>query len=200
MSKEFIVETVQIKKAISLINNLDDSKFPLLIQRIVQKLHTTTENSFKPDELDKLEKTFDLTTEDCKLCIDILEFIYLQATYELIKANVLHEQLCQLNMSEEKAGFISQLWQENGKEVIEKIRQTKTISIRRLLGIKWRLNLNLASDFRTKQKFPMALFELNLEDGKNGDEKVQVEFGKDGLYEFYNQLEVIQKQIDALNG
>ncbi len=200
MSKEFIAETAQIKRAISLINNLDNAKFPLLIQRIVQKLHTAAESSFRPEELDKLESTFELSGEDCQLCIDILEFIYLQAAYELIKANVLHAHLCQLRVSEEKASFICELWQEKGKEVIEKIRQTKTIAVRRLLGVKWRLSLNLASDLRTRQKLPMALFELSLEGGNRGDEKVQVEFGREALYEFYGQLEVIQKQIDALNG
>ncbi len=40
----------------------------------------------------------------------------------------------------------------------------------------------------------------SLEGGNGGDEKVQVEFGREALYEFYGQLEVIQKQIDALNG
>lgn len=196
MSQEFIVETVKIKKAIGIINEIDDKKFPLLIQRIVQKLHNS-ESSFKEDEFEKLEKSFQITNEDCHLVIDILEFIYLQAAYELIKSNVLHVHLVKLNLTEEKASTIAELWQENGKEIIEKIRQTKTISTNRLLNIKWRLNMNLASDMKTRQKHPMAMFEFKLEDPANPS--VQVEFTKEELYEFYGKLEVIQQQIDALN-
>jgi len=43
-----------------------------------------------------------------------------------------------------------------------------------------------------------ALFEFRIE---SADEtNVQLEFAKEELYEFYSQLEVIQRQIDALNG
>lgn len=197
MSNEFIVETVKIKKAVGIINELEDKKFPLLIQRIVQKLHDS-ESSFKEDEFEKLEKSFQLANEDIHLVIDILEFIYLQAAYELIKSNVLHQHLVKLNFNEEKASTIAELWKENGKDIIDKIRQTKTIATNRLLNIKWRLNMNLASDMKTRQKNPMAMFEFKLDNPSNPS--VQVEFTKEELYEFYSKLEVIQQQIDALNG
>lgn len=200
MSKEFIVETVQIKKAISLINDLENEKFPLLIQRITQKLHSPEETSFKQEELEKLEKSFQLSSEDCRLVIDILEFIYLQAAYELIKPNVLYTNLENINMSEEKSVAISELWKESGKDIIDRIRETKTIFANRLVNIKWRLNLNVATDLKSKQKNPMALFEFKLESNQGKEDKVQIEFNKDQLYLFYEQLEVMQKQIDALNG
>lgn len=200
MSKEFIVETVQIKKAITLINGLENEKFPLLIQRITQKLHSTEETSFKKEELEKLEKSFQLSNEDCRLVIDILEFIYLQAAYELIKPNVLYANLENISMSEEKSVAISELWKESGKEIVDRIRETKSLFANRLVDIKWRLNLNVATDSSSKQKNPMALFEFKLESNQSKEDKVQIEFSKDQLYSFYEQLEVMQKQIDALNG
>ena len=114
MSKEFIVETAQIKKAVGLINELEEKKFSLLIQRIVQKLHNS-ESSFKADEFERLEKSFQLSNEDCRLVIDILEFIYLQAAYELVKSNVLHVHLVKINLRGDKANAVAELWKESGR-------------------------------------------------------------------------------------
>jgi hypothetical protein len=205
-NKEFIVETAQIKKAIEIINQLEDDKFPLLLQRITQKLHLNNEFSFRADELEKLEKSFDLTTDNCQLVIDILEFIYLQAAYELIKAGALQKNLLKLNLTLEKANAIAELWKENGTDIIEKIRMNKTITHSYLKDLKWRLDLNLATELKTKQKNPVALFEFKLGNDcsfankEQGDQLFQIEFSKEQLYDFYAKLEIIQKQIDSLNG
>jgi hypothetical protein len=193
--KDFIVETEQIKRAVELINSIEDDKFPLLLQRIALKIHSVQEASFKPDEIERLEKSLNLSNESTLMVIEILEFIFLQAAFELIKPQLLQSQLLKIKLSEEKSNAIVTLWQENAKDIIERIRQTKTISFRRLTSIKWRLSLQLASEVKTKQKLPNALFEFNLSDKSN----VQVEFSKEQLYEFFSKLEIIQKQIDALS-
>lgn len=200
MSKDFIVETFQITKAIELINNIETDRFMLLIQRIVSKLHSTVEYSFKPEELEKLEKSFGLTNENINLVIDILEFIFLQAAYEIAKPAYLLTSLIKIKLSEEKSNCIVELWKENAKDILEKIRQNKTISNQRLKTIKWRLSLNLATDYKTKQKNPTALFDFNVSSQIKGDQSVQVEFNKEQLYDFFSKLEQIQMQIDALNG
>ena len=200
MSKEFIVETFQITKAIELINNIETDRFMLLIQRIVSKLHSIVEYSFKPEELEKLEKSFGLTNENINLVIDILEFIFLQAAYEIAKPAYLLSSLIKIKLSEEKSNCIVELWKENAKDILEKIRQNKTISNQRLKTIKWRLSLNLATDYKTKQKNPTALFDFNISSQIKGDQSVQVEFNKEQLYDFFSKLEQIQMQVDALNG
>lgn len=201
MNSDFVVETEQIKKAIGIINTIEVEKFPLLLQRIALKIHSTIEASFKPDEIEKLEKSLELSNESVLLIIDILEFIYLQAAYELIKAGNLQIQLVKIKLNEDKANAIAEIWKENGKDIIEKIRQSTSIFSIRLKNIKWRLNLQLASDLKTKQKSPNALFEFNLGDSTGAKEQsVQIEFSKDQLYDFFTKLETIQKQIDALSG
>ena len=85
---------------------------------------------------------------------DILEFIFLQAAYEIAKPAYLLASLIKIKLSEEKSNCIAEYWKENAKDILEKIRQHKTISNQRLQTIKWRLNLNLATDCKTKQKNP----------------------------------------------
>ena len=72
----------------------------------------------------------------------------------------------------------------------------------KLKNINWRLNLQMATNLKSKQKIPNALFSFQVQDSlaKNNDKSVLVEFDREGLYDLLNNLETIQKQIDALNG
>ncbi len=201
MNEEFIVETQQIKRAVEIINKIEDDKFPLLLQRITLKIHSQTESSFKQEEIEKLESSLELSNENVLLIIDILEFIYLQAAYEIIKPANLRANLLKIRLDESKVNAIVGVWQENGKEILDKIRINKTISLKQLKAIKWRLNLQLATNLKTKQKLPNALFEFAINENQNRDSQklVHVEFSRDQLYEFLSKLETIQKQIDGLN-
>jgi len=53
--------SANIKKAVTLINNLDVSKFHLLLSRILQKLHLKEERTFSDEEEEKLQGAFDIS-------------------------------------------------------------------------------------------------------------------------------------------
>lgn len=201
MSDNFIIETQQIKKSIELINCIDNEKFNLLLTRVASKIHSNFE-SFKQEEIEKLKTSLEVNDENINQIIDILEFILLQAAYHIIKPNNLLNQLLKINVNEDKSNLIAEIWKINGKEIIDKIRQSKTISFNKLKNINWRLNLQMATNLKSKQKIPNALFSFQVQDSlaKNNDKSVLVEFDREGLYDLLNNLETIQKQIDALNG
>ncbi|GFY29108.1 hypothetical protein TNCV_4722361 [Trichonephila clavipes] len=46
MSAPMFVKNARIQKAVTLINNLDSSKFPLLLTRILQKIHLKCQVSY----------------------------------------------------------------------------------------------------------------------------------------------------------
>ena len=94
----------------------------------------------------------------------------------------------------------AEVWKENGKDILEKIRLHKTISNQRLHTIKCRLNLNLATDFKTKQKNTITLFQFNVGHATNSRQSFHVELDKDQLFELFSKIEQIQIQVDALNG
>jgi hypothetical protein len=198
---QFIVETEQIKKAIKFINNIDTSKFRLLIQRIVQKLHLANETYFKEEEIEKLEKSFELTAENINLIINFIEFVFLQSAYFTIKPNQLEGKLSNLKLDEDKSLLIIEFWKENAKDIVDKLRETKSISHKKLIDIRWRLNLQLASDLKAKQKLTNALIEFQVDKDSSDDtkENVIVEFTRDELYDFFLKLDIIQKQLDNLN-
>ncbi|XP_065944582.1 COMM domain-containing protein 10 [Magallana gigas] len=193
-----LVATTAIKKAVVLINELDTSKFPLLLTRILSKLHLKDERTFSEEEEEKLESSLSLTDGDLELVIHTLEFILHQAAYHTAKPGLLGQQLQQIELEEEKVKVIVDAWKNAAADVVTKLRQ-RTITPKRLEEINWRLNLQMAQSNKSKMKLPNAMFELKINDeDSEAKEKIRFEMTHDELYSFYNQLETIQKQLDNL--
>lgn len=200
MSENFIIETQQIKKSIELINSIDNEKFQLLLTRVASKIHSNFE-SFKQEEIEKLKTSLSLNEESIFQIIDILEFILLQAAYHIIKPHSLLNQLLKIKVNNDKSDLIVEIWKINGKDIIDKIRNSKTISFNKFKNINWRLNLQMATNLKSKQKIPNAMFSFEIQNSSatNDDKSILVEFDREGFYDLLNNLEIIQKQIDALN-
>lgn len=189
------VKSARIQRAAALINELDSSKFPLLLSRILQKIHVK-EEVFTKEECSKLEISLSVDQEQLRLILQTLTFIFQQAAYHVAKPAVLSQQLQQIEINEEKVSTIVQAWVNNAKNVVEKLKK-KTIASKQLSDVNWELRLELAQSSLSKLKTPVGLVELTLE-SQNEPEKLLMEFSHQELYSFYNKLEVIQSQLDAL--
>ncbi|XP_052784943.1 COMM domain-containing protein 10-like [Mya arenaria] len=191
--------TPSIRKAVSIINNLDGSKFPLLLSRILQKLHMKDERTFSEEEEERLQSTLSLEVTDLELLLQTLEFFLQQAAYHAAKPAVLTQQLTQLEMEEDKVTALVEAWTSSGRDVLQKLRQ-RTLLPHQLDTINWRLNLQMAQSTKTKQKIPNAMLELGVSrEERDSNQKIRMEFTHEELYQFYNQLETIQKQLDGLS-
>ncbi|XP_031564733.1 COMM domain-containing protein 10-like isoform X2 [Actinia tenebrosa] len=160
--------TARLKKAVSLINDLDASRFPLLLNRIIQKLHLKDERAFSDEEENKLQSGLSLDVDDLHIVLETSAFILEQAAYHNAKPAVLQQQLQNIGLNDDK-----------------------------LEAMNWRLNLQMAQASKAKLKLPNALFEFHLSSGEE-KEKIHIEFSHEELYAFYNQLETIQSQLDSL--
>ncbi|CAH3033523.1 unnamed protein product [Pocillopora meandrina] len=191
--------TLRLKKAVELINGLDTAKFRLLLSRIVQKLHLRDERAFSEEEEIKLQVALELEANDLHVVLETAAFILEQAAYHNAKAQLLTQQLLDIQLADEKVQALVNLWTANGKSVAEKLKQ-RSISPKQLSEVNWRLNLQMAQSSMTKMKLPNAMFELNLSSGSQcSEEQVHLEFTHGELYAFYNQLETIQNQLDTLS-
>lgn len=191
--------TSRLKKAVQLINSLDTTKFPLLLSRIVQKLHLRDERAFSEEEEEKLQAAFALESDDLHVVLETCAFILEQAAYHNAKSQILKQQLQNIELAQEKIEALVELWSANGKSVVEKLKQ-RSLAPKQLQAVNWRLNLQMAQKNTAKMKLPNALFELNLASGSQGvKEKIHLEFTHEELYSFYNQLETIQSQLDSLS-
>ncbi|CAG5118624.1 unnamed protein product [Candidula unifasciata] len=191
--------SASLKKAVALINELDINRFPLLLSKILQKLHVQEERTFSEEEEEKLQSAFSMSSSDLELVLQTLEFILQQAAYHTAKPAVLGDQLRQLDLHEDKVNKIVEAWTAGARDLVQKLRE-RTVHPNQLEDVQWRLNLQVAQSTQTKMKLTNAFFQFGVrnEDTKK-KENIRLEFTHEELYKFYNQLETIQKQLDSLS-
>ncbi|XP_052216689.1 COMM domain-containing protein 10-like isoform X2 [Dreissena polymorpha] len=177
MAALMFTSTPSIKKAVALINKLDDGKFRLVLSRIMQRLHLKDERTFSEEEEEKLQQTLGIDGPELELVLQTLEFLLQQAAYHAAKPAVLSQQLTQLELEQAKVEAIVSVWTTNGRDVLQKLRQ-QTLHPSQLEDINWRLNLQIAQSSVSKQKLPNAMFELGVRDSEEGvgKKKIRVEF------------------------
>ncbi|XP_061437881.1 COMM domain-containing protein 10 [Lethenteron reissneri] len=194
-----ITETESIKQAVSIINTIDDAKFPRLLSRILQKLHLKDERSFSPEEEEKLMVALDLQQPQLELTLETCTFILQQAAYHSWKPAVMEKQLAQLHVTEAKCHAFLEAWAAGGRNAVDRLRQ-RSMAPKTLESMSWQLNLQLAQTTRARIKTPSAVLELGIQSDDNQElEKVQMELTHQELFEFYKKLEMIQSQLDALS-
>ena len=68
---------IRLQKAVDIINGLDGSKFPLLVNRITQTMQAgaINEKAFSTEEEEKLQVSLSLEKEDLKLLLESTTFI-----------------------------------------------------------------------------------------------------------------------------
>ncbi|EDO32681.1 predicted protein [Nematostella vectensis] len=189
--------TAKLRTAVQLINNIDTSRFPLLLTRIVQKLHLRDENAFTAEEEEKLQVAFALDKDDLHIVLETCAFVFEQAAYHNAKPQGLQQQLQNLNLEDDKVNSIVEVWVASGKSLIDKLRKRSLAPVQ-LDCVNWRLNLQMAQANMSKMKLPNAVFELGISTSGKEQENIHIEFTHDELFAFYNQLESIQSQLDSL--
>ncbi|XP_059999427.1 COMM domain-containing protein 10 isoform X1 [Lagenorhynchus albirostris] len=161
-------ESPSMKKAVSLINEIDIGRFPRLLTRILQKLHLKAENSFSEEEEEKLQAAFSLERQDLHLVLETISFILEQAVYYNVKPAALQQQLENIHLRQDKAEAFVSAWSSMGQETIEKFRQ-RILAPHKLETVGWQLNLQMAHSAQAKLKSPQAVLQLGV---SNEDSKI----------------------------
>ncbi|CAF1488771.1 unnamed protein product [Adineta ricciae] len=194
----------KIKACVSHINSLNEIKFKKLLQRIAEKTGRQNETIFTLDELNKLESAFEISADNIKQMIETLEYMFLQSAYHLVKPQVLLNDLVnEQNFDENKhvlykAKLVVEQWSSSAKEIVERLKSTH-IASHSLSDVRWTLDVGISQASKSKVKRPTAIYEFQLKNDQTQEiEKVQTEFNKEELYAFFEKLESIQSQLDAL--
>ena len=188
--------TTRFKNGVTLINGLDSSRFPLLLSRIIGKLTLKGEKLFSEDEQTKLCSAFNVDNNSLQSILDTSVFILEQAAYHTAKPAIFTQQLKNIQLSDDKVEMFVNVWTTHGKSITEELKQ-RSLTPKQLDSVKWKLNLQIAESSKSKVKTPSAVVELGLK-GSKESENICLEFTHDELYSFYDQLEKIKSQLDAL--
>ncbi|XP_017890739.1 COMM domain-containing protein 10 [Ceratina calcarata] len=193
----WITITPRIQLGLKIANQVDNSKFRLLINRICQTLQSTVNTRiFSEEEEEKLLVSLDLNKDDLICLLDAVTSIYKQAACNIIKPQLMESTLKDtFKVNDDKVQTFLNAWITYGKGIIDNFRQMSIFPIQ-VKDIDWCLNIQAASSTVKKDVRPMALLQLNL----TGEEesKLTVEFDKKELIDLYQNLEKMQSQLDSL--
>ncbi|XP_076244812.1 COMM domain containing 10 protein valette [Calliopsis andreniformis] len=193
----WITVTPRLERGLKIANQIDNSKFRLLINRICQTLQSTIDTKiFSEEEEEKLLMSLDLNKDDLGFLLDAIVQFYKQAACNIIKPQSMENTLKDtFKIDDEKVQIFLNAWVTYGKAIIDNFRQKSVFPIQ-VKDIDWCLNVQASSSTIKKDVRPIALLQLNLTGEQQS--KLTVEFNKKELIDLYQNLEKIQSQLDAL--
>ncbi|KAG7201778.1 hypothetical protein KM043_004498 [Ampulex compressa] len=195
--KSWITITPKLEKGLKVTNQVDSSKFRLLVNRVCQSLQTDVHSKvFSAEEKEKLMASLDLNKDDLALFLDAIIMIYTQAACNMVKPSSMDTVLRDnFKITDDKVQIFLNAWMTYGKGIIENFRQESMFPTQ-VKDIDWCLNLQAASSTIFKDVRPTALLGLRLTGEENTE--LTVEFYKNELTDLHGHLEKIQAQLDAL--
>ena len=153
------------------------------------------DQAFSEEELQKLEKSLGLQSDQLKLMIDSLLYISKRSKNFLMKPTVLQEELTdKLCFNPEKAENFVKFWTENTKVDFDDIQNRQ-----KLEKFSWELNLETSSDCDRKRAIPTSLLQFEVKDNEDKTKNISVEMNEQQLLELYDTIEMIQNNLDNLN-
>lgn len=195
----FLTSSTRFSQAVKLINEADDESLSKLIPKICKNLCFKDDSTLSDDERAKIQSVFDMDILDVSLFLEAIEFVFQQAAYYGMKGKVLGKNLLKVSMDESKCKLFVDVWSDFAKVVIDSMRK-HSFATKQLDSVDWHLGIQLSQDNKTEQKHTTSLFHFNLLDNSSQMiEKVDLEFTHEELLEFYEKLEVLQGQLDALS-
>ena len=191
-------------------NKVPVEKFPLLLNRVLSKLHVKGLKLFSDDEHQQLQNLFNLSSNELNLVLDGCCFIFEQAAFTSTGPETLYGVLLEAGFDQKHSKVIGKLWAEEAPKFLEKLKN-RTLGAATLVDTDYHLNLTLGINDLTRLQEPSAIFEFSVTDpdkepaqfetendiNQNID-KVSVEFAHGELYAFFENLEKIQAQLDAM--
>ncbi|XP_030751713.1 uncharacterized protein LOC115879165 [Sitophilus oryzae] len=193
-SLTWITLNPRLKEGINLINNLNNTKFELLLTHIST---SDTDELFTENELKKLQDTLKLNESELQLLLQSISYLFKQSNKVILKPTDLQKQLIDiLGVEEQKSEIFIKEWTNQTNKDLGSFENRYDVK-----NISWQINLQTASNFGNRQAKPNARIQLDLSKvtENDKDEKVILEMGEDGLHQLYNTLETIQLRLDNMS-
>lgn len=195
----------KFREAAAVINTIPVEKFPLMLNRVIQKLHIRNSKLFNTEEENQLMSIFELSNEKLKLVLDGCCYIFEQAAYSSTGPEPLYQILLEAGFDEPHGKVIGRTWATEASGFVSKLKG-RTLGNVTLQSVDYHLNLHMSSNTAAKTQDPTAILEFCLgrpDEFSTGSSKetdlLTVEFGHQELFEFFNNIDRIQKQLDSLS-
>jgi len=192
-----------------MINKTPLDKFPLLLTRVIQKLHIRDARLFSAAEESQLKTLFSFTDEELRLVLDGCCYVFEQAAFTSTNPEVLYGFLLDAGFDEAHGKALGRLWAAEAPGFVSKLK-ARALGGPSVLETDYHLNLIMGESSLSRLQEPTALFEFTIGTSGRAEEsqtemlmgdikKIGVEFSHSELFSFFTQLERIQGQLDNLS-
>lgn len=195
--------TKKFGEAIGLINSLEAKRFPLLLKRIIGKVHVRSSSTFTEAEQQQLQSLLSLNPVQLSTVLEACSYIFEKAIYENAKLKNLEASLVAAGLDPSRVAVFLQVWQANAAQVTNAMKKNTIAGPQVMSHFAWKTSMHMAQSSTAKLKEQSAIFDFALQsaDGAEGrEESFAIEFSHAQLYDFFLSLERIQAQLDSLGG
>ncbi|XP_019554683.3 uncharacterized protein LOC109424058 [Aedes albopictus] len=195
-----------LTRAIAFCNeSISDECFSNMLEYLFRTIDnaTTTGNHPEPAETEtELENlragAAQLSEQEFKLAMQSLAYLVKRSLKFMLKPSRLQADLRNhLQLAEGKSNCFVKHWIQTTKIVLDALAtddDTEGGKSNQLEDVSWKVRAQLSSEPRQKDKLALGQLEL-----KTGSRTINLELNSAELVEFYNQLERIQIELDALH-
>jgi hypothetical protein len=133
-----------MKHGLEILEQVENSKLRLIINRICQSLQSgVSKNIFNEEEEEKLLVSLNLQKVDLTIFIQTVTSIYSQAAFHLIKPAVLENSMKQnFSIGNDKVAILTHAWITHSEEI------TNAFKRRSIFPIQVRINTNIGQKYK----------------------------------------------------
>lgn len=155
---------------------------------------------FTPEERIKLKTALGVNTnQEVDAVVDSIHHLLTQSIFHAIKPKLLTQELTDLGFDTDKVVAFVDLWTNNGSQLIETFKE-KSFEMSAIRLTNSSSALKLRAHQRSDQEFnaiPVAQIDFTLT-SDNRSTNLSLDLERNDLWHFYESLEEIQSQVDAL--
>lgn len=193
--------TTRWSDACILVNRLEASSFPLLLQRLSAKLHKA-EHPFSEAERGQLCEFLSLDEHRLVLLLDACSFAFQQAIANNCSASKLRAELMQAGFDTDKAESFATVWEETAPQFVQQLKDRAAISPLHLQSVDWRLQCTTATSDGARIQEPHCVMQLHLSEpkpqGQDAHRSVHMQLDEAQLKDLLHTLDAVQANVDRL--
>lgn len=186
--------SAQLQSALSIPEKIPMRQFAQVLRRCAIALRNRDSSPFTEDDIQLMIEQFELTTNEFDAMFSACVYVLQQSACFSFNSEKATAYAQQCGASEDVAGVFGAVWDAEGDELIESLKQ-RTITDITLDRTSWRLDLKAAQKDSGPARDPLLLLDLSV----NGEDKpITIQFDHASLSKLYQEIEQIQQQIDSL--
>lgn len=192
--------TKQFLEAVSLINEVDVSRYSAILTRLIKQLHTKGGAAFTDAERSQLAGVLVIKSEKLAVLLEASSFMLEQFVYNVARAEKIAAALTEIGFSDEHTQAVVQVWSAEAEAVLVRVRNAEFGPLI-LDSISWDVSVQSSEDGAGRMANPAVVMELGIKsiDGSSPADHIAVEANHEDLRGLFDSLERIQEQLDAIS-